>query len=280
MENADEVIERVVGWAKKDPRVTAVILTGSRGRAERVDRFSDLDVELIGPRPQDLAADDGWISHVAQPMVMLPFDEHDLTTRLVVLPQGRKIDFSLSPEARIMHMVERGLDDLYNRGYRVLLDKTGLTERLPDATRIPEVSPRPEQGEFTRLESEFWFEATQVAVYLARRDLWVVKFRENTMHECLLTMLEWKAQFDSPDPRFTWHIGHHMSEWLSPSDYAAAGEVFTRFDVKDTIRGVTSAMHLFERITAAVASSLGLVHRPELAEAARRHVAGAFASVQ
>lgn len=277
MENADELVESVLGWARKDPRVTAVILTGSRGRDERVDRFSDLDVELIGPRPQNLAADDGWISHVGRPMVMLPFDEHDLTTRLVVLPQGRKIDFSLWPEARITRMVERGLDELYDRGYTVLLDKTGLTEGLPDPTRVPHVSPRPEQAEFTRLESEFWFEATQVAVYLARRDLWVVKFRENTMHDCLLTMLEWKAQFDSSEPRFTWHIGHHMDEWLSPSDYAAASEVFTRFDVKDTIRGVTSAMDLFERTTAEAASGLGLAYRPELAEAARRHVLGVFA---
>lgn len=279
MEHADEVIESIVGWAKQDHRVTAVILTGSRGRAERVDRFSDIDVELIGPQPQHLASDDGWISHVGQPMVMLPFDEHDLTTRLVVLPRGRKVDFSLWPETRLKDMVEHGLDDLYDRGYTVLVDKTGLSEGLPDATRIPQVSPRPDQAEFARLESEFWFEATQVAVYLARRDLWVVKHRENTMHNCLLTMLEWSAQFDKSDPRFTWHIGHHMDEWLSPFDYTAAGDVFTRFDVEDTIRGVTSAMDLFERTTAAAASSLTLVHRPELAQTVRLHVAGVFASL-
>jgi aminoglycoside 6-adenylyltransferase len=279
VEDSDELIERILRWSKSDPRVTAVILTGSRGRAERVDRFSDLDVELIGPRWQELAADDGWISNVGQPMVILPIDEEDLTTRLVVLPHGRKIDFSLWPEARIRRMVEHGLDDLYDRGYSVLLDKAELTKGLPEATGTPQVPPRPDQSEFTRLESEFWFEATQVAVYLARRDLWVVKFRENTMHNCLLTMLQWQAQFDGSEPRFTWHIGHHMDEWLSPSDYAAAGEVFTLFDVRDTIRGVTSAMDLFERATAAAANSLSLTYRPELAATARRHVLGVFAAL-
>lgn len=176
-------------------------------------------------------------------------------------------------------MAEHGLDELYVRGYKVLLDKKGLAEGLPVAGRIPQSGSRPDQPEFSRLESEFWFEATQVAVYLARRDLWVVKFRENTMHSCLLTMLEWKAQYDRSEPRFTWHIGHHMDEWLSPCEYAAAGEVFTRFDVNDTIRGVTSAMNLFERATAAAASGLALAYRRELAEAVRRHVLGVFGSL-
>lgn len=272
MENPELVIEEILAWSQHDPRVTAVVLTGSRGRAERVDRFSDIDVELIGPRPRELAVDDSWISNLGQPMVVLPFDEEHLTTRLVVLPQGRKIDFSLWPEARIERMIEHGLDDLYDRGYAVLLDKTGLAVGLPEATGTPHKSSPPAQPQFTRLESEFWFEATQVAVYLARRDLWVVKFRETTMHNCLLTMLEWQTQFDDFNPRFTWHIGHHMDEWLSPADYAKAGEVFRRFDVRDTIRGVTSAMELFERATASAASNLSLIHRPELARSAREHV--------
>lgn len=279
MENPKLLIEEIMAWSQRDPRVTAVVLTGSRGRGERVDRFSDLDVELIGPRPQELAADDSWINNLGQPMVVLPFDEEHLTTRLVVLPEGRKIDFGLWPEARIRRMIEHGLDELYDRGYAVLLDKTGLTVGLPEAAGTPQRSSPPTQPQFTRLESEFWFEATQVAVYLARRDLWVVKFRENTMHSCLLTMLEWRTQFDEPNPRFTWHIGHHMNEWLSPDDYARAGEVFTRFDIRDTIRGLTSAMELFERATASAASNLSLTHRPELARSARKHVLGQTAEL-
>ncbi|MBA8805443.1 aminoglycoside 6-adenylyltransferase [Nocardioides ginsengisegetis] len=280
MEDPDELIETILDWAQGDSRVSAVVLTGSRARADRVDRWSDLDVELIGPEPRELARQDEWLKCVGQAMVILPFDLEDLVTRLVVLPRGRKIDFSLWPEVRITTMVESGLNDLYNRGYQVLLDKTALTTGLPAATGIPTVPPRPEQAEFTRLESEFWFEATQVAVYLARADLWVVKFRENTMHSCLLTMLGWQAQFDRRNPRFTWHIGHHMDEWLSASDYDAAGAVFTHFDPQDTIRGISAAMDLFESATAAAASELFLEHRPELAQDARTHVLATLAPLR
>lgn len=272
VEDADLLIARLLDWAAGDDRVSAVILTGSRARAQRVDEFSDLDVELIGPRPKDLAAADDWICQMGCPMVALPFDEADLITRLVVFEAGRKVDFGLWPESRIVEMVEHGLDDLYDRGYTVLLDKTGITDGLPRPSLSPRTPNPPSQAEFTRLESEFWFEATQVAVYLLRDDLWVVKFRENTMHNCLLRMLEWRAQSDPAVPRFTWHIGHHMNEWLTTSDYDSAGKVFSRFDVRDTIRGVTAAMDLFTAATASAASNLALQHRPDLAPIARSHV--------
>lgn len=271
VENPDVLTDQLLAWCAQDDRVSAVILTGSRARHERVDRFSDLDVELISPCPERLADDESWIAGVGDPMVVLPFDLDHLTTRLVVYAGGRKIDFGIWPEDRIQQMIDGGLDELYDRGYRVLLDKGSLTTDLPAPKLAAPVPPLPDQAEFARLESEFWFEATQVAVYLVRQDLWVVKFRENTMHQCLLTMLEWQAQSDPSGPRFTWHLGHHIDEWLSKEDYEAAGAVFTHFDGADTIRGIQAAMDLFEQATTAAAGNMALRHRPELARGARRH---------
>jgi aminoglycoside 6-adenylyltransferase len=65
-------------------------------------------------------------------------------------------------------MVERGLDGLYDRGYKVVLDKSGVTGPTPAYT--PHATARPSQGVRT-LESEFSFEATQVAVYPSRGEL-------------------------------------------------------------------------------------------------------------
>lgn len=169
-------------------------------------------------------------------------------------------------------MPESGLNDLYQRGYTVLLDRTGMARRLPAAMRAPAAAPLPDQATLTRLESEFWFEATQVAVYLLRRDLWVAKMREHTMHTCLLAMLEWRAQSDPDTAHFTWHIGHHLDEWLAADDYATAGQVSTHFDPIDTLRGMSAAMDLFARATAQAAGQLGLKHRPDLVESARSHV--------
>jgi len=157
VEDPDAILKKILAWAMSDDRIAAVVVTGSRGRGDRVDEYSDLDVELISPCPLDLASADQWIEHVGQPLVVLPFDQPDLTTRLVVLPGGRKVDFSIWPETRISEMGESGLNELYDRGYTVLLDKAGITERLPAASIVARPPDPPDQHTFRRLESEFWF---------------------------------------------------------------------------------------------------------------------------
>ena len=44
MEDPEALLASMLAWARSDPRVTAVIQTGSRSRGERVDAWSDLDI--------------------------------------------------------------------------------------------------------------------------------------------------------------------------------------------------------------------------------------------
>ena len=274
MEDPDELLRTILDWAETDSRVEAVIQTGSRAQRQRVDALSDLDIELIGTAASELADDDSWIQQLGKVMVTLPLandsrGDRGWPSRLVVFDQGRKVDFTLASWQRIDDMNRDGLDELYDRGYVVHLDKTERLSQLPAPSGASQPKRPPTQTEFTSVESEYWFEATQVAVYLARRDLWVVKCRENTMHSCLLTMLEWFVQ---PTGIHTWHIGHHMSEWLPEREFALAQRVFTHFDVDDTVRGLNASMTLFEGVSQQAATSFGLEVRADLPSRVRDHL--------
>jgi len=60
-------------------------------------------------------------------------------------------------------MVETGtLDGLYERGYRVLLDKDGLAGGLPTPSKALPKHSLPARAEFTRTVTEFWFEAAHM----------------------------------------------------------------------------------------------------------------------
>lgn len=278
MEDPDALLRSILSWAERDDRVDCVVQTGSRARGRRVDAFSDLDIELVGPRPVDLARDSSWIDCLGEVLVTLALENDEpgglgWPTRLVVFAQGRKVDFMLAGWPRIEEMARHGLDDLYEHGYVVHLDKTGRTARLPKPRLDPPTPRLPSQSEFSGVESEFWFEATQVAVYVARRELWVVKFREHTMRQCLLRMLEWLTQSDPVAPSYTWHIGHHIDEWLPEREFEALQQVFTHFDVGDTLRGLNASMELFEDVSARVASRLSLSARADLPCRVRQHVA-------
>jgi aminoglycoside 6-adenylyltransferase len=123
--------------------IWAVVQTGSPARGDRVDAFSDLDIELIGPAAPDLSGHDDWLAPLGPRLVALHLanekpGEPDWPTCLVVLALDRKIDFTLAGPSRATELVENGLDDLYRRGYQVLLDKTGITADLP---RCPFTAP-------------------------------------------------------------------------------------------------------------------------------------------
>ncbi|SQI28770.1 Uncharacterised protein [Rhodococcus coprophilus] len=104
-------------------------------------------------------------------------------------------------------MIDCGLDPVYQRGYRVLSDKTGVAAALPTPTGPP-TGARPTESEFVSNQREFWFEATQIPIYIARGDLWPAHSRLEGIRSLLLAVLEWHARSSSADPVDTWHNGH------------------------------------------------------------------------
>ncbi|WP_454197534.1 aminoglycoside 6-adenylyltransferase [Nocardia sp. Marseille-Q1738] len=253
MEDADLVVDKIIGFAAAHPGISAVIQTGSRARGSRVDAFSDLDIELIGPGTAQLVGADDWLRAIGPVLVNIHLDndEPHWPTCLVVLAEGRKVDFTLAAPARIEDMIADGLDELYERGYRVLLDKSGTTAALPPATGGHPVH-RPTAAEIDTTQREFWFEATQIPIYVARGDLWHALLRVTEMRDLLLTMAEWHTTARSQGRIDHWHDGHHLDEWLDPrfrDDPAAFFPGYTGTEILAALRAMTDT---FTRLAAEV----------------------------
>ncbi len=256
-----ELIQRLMIWAETDDNIRAVIQTGSSSRGpDQADRFSDRDIEIIARDTALLLADDGWIHHLGNVMVGQYLENgDDPDTRLVFFDGGRKIDFTIAGRSRLDEMTEIGrLNDLYERGYRVLLDKDGLAAGLPAPTGAAPRRKSPATEEFVATVSEFWFEAAHMPTYLVRGDLWVVKFRDWTMKEMLLRMLEWHALATRGPETDTWYIGTKMRRWTDAGTWGEVQDVFARFDRADSWRGLVAMMALFTRLTHETAAALGL----------------------
>ncbi|MFC5748873.1 aminoglycoside 6-adenylyltransferase [Actinomadura rugatobispora] len=268
MEDPEALRAAIVAWARNDVRVEAVVQTGSRARGTGVDAFSDLDVEIIGRGWRELFADVSWSGAFGRVLVSVSTTPEEFAeeraTRLVVYGGGRKVDFTLAGPERLEGFRREGLDDLYERGHLVLLDKTGVTEGLPAATGAAPVPRRPGREEFDHAVAEFWFEATQVPIYLARGDLWVVKFRDTTMKEFLLDMLQWYAAVEGAAD--VWHIGHRMDQWLPEHIWKALQETYGRFDAADGWRALRATNRVFAEVAEVVAERCGFASCAGLAE--------------
>jgi aminoglycoside 6-adenylyltransferase len=277
---ADALLERIVVWARADANVLALVMTGSRERGDgSVDEFSDFDLEIIAETPEALARDDAWLQSFGRVWVYLPTTiAPRRETRLAFYEGGYKVDFSLCGIERVQAMAGDGaLDDLYERGYRVLVDKAGLTVGLPAPSRTFPAKQLPGQHEFSATVEEFWFEAAHIPRYLLRDDLWVAKFRDWTMKSLLLKMLEWHAVARRRQPVDVWHIGVHMKAWIDEETWNELHRVFSRFDTRASWRDLLATTTLFRRLAKEAASMLGLEY-PASADASITGYLAGFAS--
>jgi aminoglycoside 6-adenylyltransferase len=277
---ADALLARIVAWARADANVLALVMTGSRARGDgSVDEFSDFDLEIIADMPDALIRDDAWMRGFGRVWVCLPTTiAPQRETRLVFYEGGCKVDFSLCGVERVQAMARDGaLDDLYERGFRVLVDKAGLTVGLPVPGRTFPAKQFPSQHEFSATVEEFWFEAAHIPRYLLRDDLWVVKFRDWTMKSLLLKMLEWHAVARSRKPVDVWHIGVHMRAWVDEETWNELHGVFSRFDTLASWRDLLATTRLFRRLSTETASLLGLEYPADVDASITGYLAG-FAS--
>lgn len=215
MEPTTRLIDRMLSFALLDPRIETVILTGSLGRNKKIDSYSDIDIELIGYGATELAKNQSWLSQFGDALVSLQLECEDPKGKfspiyLHVLAQGRKMDIMMAEPERIFNMKTEGLSPVYQRGYQILLDKTGLCVGLPEISVITPPTLSKEQADNNA--QEFWFEATQVAIAILRHEFWFANYRMNDMREWLITLLEQVALQTSTQD--VWYQGKNLKEWL------------------------------------------------------------------
>jgi aminoglycoside 6-adenylyltransferase len=263
----DELLRKIEAWAEADDNVLCLIMTGSQTQGSgQADEFSDLDIEIIAKDFEPLAGDDGWLRQFAPVWVYQPlYQDQDYPTRLVFYDGGHKVDFTLADRRRVLDMIEAGrLDDLYQRGYQVLIDKFGLTRDLPRPSGAFPVVALPEQPEFQAVVEEFWFEAAHIPKYLMRDEPWVVKFRDWTMKCMLLKLMEWHAVALSAAPVDVRYIGIHAREWTDEATWNELQHVFGHFDVADSWRALLASMRLVRRLGHEIAAASSLTYPQEV----------------
>lgn len=263
MEDPRGLLQEILAFADQNDGIDAVVQTGSRARNQRVDAFSDLDIELIGPGAPGLAGRDDWPAQIAPVLVTLHFTDvdpqaDDWPSSLVVFAQGRKVDFTLAGTRRLHTLAADGLDSTYVRGYVVHYDPAEITRHLaPSQPRVPSWQA-PKAAEFVDVQREFWFEATQVPIYAARGEPWPAQARLATAREMVLMMLAWRAGAISAGQADTWYAGYHLDEWIDAQTKVEIPQMFPRYDAADIIASLRVAIDLFARTTAQTGAALSL----------------------
>lgn len=265
MKNTEEMLNKIIDWAKDEEAVRGVIIVGSRALQEPTDDLADFDISLFVKDTKPFVEDDSWISKIEKVWVYSPdkYVWHDITTptRLVIYDGGVKVDYSLW---NISVAQELGQSNFYDSGYKVLLDKDQVLANFKTASFKNTPSKKPTQEEFTHSISEFWFEAYHVAKYLKREDLWLVKFRDWSLQVYLLKIMEWYMLSKNNwgyDVKWT---GKNIKKWLDPEVYKRLENIFSHFDKEDSWKGLIARIDLFRDLSKEIGKNLGYKYPEEV----------------
>lgn len=277
MESPASLINKIISISLLDPRIDAVVLTGSRGREQDIDSYSDIDIELIGYGATELFKQKHWIDNFGKPLTALHLlnseeDAPDWPTCLVIYEEGRKIDFTFAEPERLSKMKHEGLDATFSRGFIVLLDKTGITDGLPDTINQQLLLPTPlTAGEFAEVIADFWHEAHQVAIALTRDELWVAWSRSADMKQYFLMMIERLVAIQNGD---VWYKGRKYHEWMPEKYIKSIETIFNCGTVNSAALSLHCLMRCFDEVTTELAKLYGYDDMHVMAEKMQELVIG------
>jgi len=267
--NRDEILHQLTAWAEAQPLVRAVVLTSSQaGDGSKVDRLSDYDVILFVTDTAPFVDDERWIGDFGTPVVMLRWVMEGSVparySRLVIYSDTVRIDFSLNP---LEIMASPNTHEELDLGYRVLVDKDGLTASFPVPTYRTYLPTPPTEQVFLDVVENLWWNATYVPKYLWREELFTARVsHEHLRYYQLFQMLDWWLGC-----RNDWSINigrdeRYLQRYLPPEMWAALEETCAGGDLADNWRAFWRLTGLFREVARQVAAHLGFDY-PEALDA-------------
>ncbi len=260
-----EVIAKLVSFGEADERIRTIILEGSHAVGKFTDTLSDYDVNIFTGDAGPYLNNSRWLTQFGDVLIYqkeeLIFFGQTFPSRLVVFKNGGRIDFSFWPIAALAAMASGNKQyESYRNGFRVLVDKDGLADNLPNADGQGFMVIPPEKDLFLQTIYDFWFEAYCVARALARGDLWYAKSIEaGCIKDHLYQMILWERQSRcgwAPDPKL--HLGgKRFEKWAEPALLKDISACFSAYSIEETWKSLFAMLELFNQFAKDLSSEFG-----------------------
>jgi aminoglycoside 6-adenylyltransferase len=177
-----------------------------------------------------------------------------------VLYQGSlAVDYNIFPDDAFRQLIKTGfpieVQDIFRRGFRVLVDKDEMMGNLKVA---PEMTPTPPTAqEFAQHLNDFLYHAIWTAKKIRRGELWVAKSCcDGYMKRLLLRMIEWNARAVKGWDYDTWFDGRFLERWADPEVVTELSGTFAHYDVDDVKSALLRTVKMHRRLSTEIGRRL------------------------
>lgn len=273
MRTEKEMFDLILEVAKKDDRVRAVYMNGSRANPNvKKDIFQDYDIVYVVTETESFLKDEKWISVFGDPII---FQEPDKLDKML----GRKVDFSRS-YTYLMQFTDGNRIDLHIQTMEEfaeqygtdkltvpLLDKDNYLKVIPESTDEDYWVKKPTYGQYYSRCNNFWWMVPYCAKGLWRKEiLYTIDMMNSWVRKELLLMLSWQVGFETD---FKLSIGKsykYLKEYIDSGIWDKLMLTFNMSDYESAWNALFITCELFEQTAPKVGNLLGYEYNTDEAK--------------
>ena len=274
----DEKLQNIINWAEINSNIRVVLLTSSLvNPLAPVDDLSDLDIELVFENNEKYVENNLWLNNFGTPIAMIEEDETSFdgkhAMKMLLYEDGVKVDFKLYSKSNFVEEIqEKELPYDWDIGYKVLVDKEGLTRDLKKPSYQASIIKKPTESQFQALLKDFWWDTTYVSKSLKREDLFYAKYMSEQIRENYLTSL---IEFYIASQR-EWNVttnkhGRLFKQYLSPEMWTKIEATFSGSDIQENWKALFIMMDLVNEMGIFIAEKLSFSYPQKLENDIRKY---------
>lgn len=274
----DEKLQNIINWAEINSNIRVVLLTSSLvNPLAPVDDLSDLDIELVFENNEKYVENNLWLNNFGTPIAMIEEDETSFdgkhAMKMLLYEDGVKVDFKLYSKSNFVEEIqEKELPYDWDIGYKVLVDKEGLTRDLKKPSYQASIIKKPTESQFQALLKDFWWDTTYVSKSLKREDLFYAKYMSEQIRENYLTSL---IEFYIAS-QHDWNVttnkhGRLFKQYLSPEMWTKIEATFSGSDIQENWKALFIMMDLVNEMGIFIAEKLSFSYPQKLENDIRKY---------
>ncbi len=263
MRSEHEILDLIVNTATHDDRIRAVIMSGSRVNPQaRRDIFQDFDIVYLVTDVGSFTADCKWIDRFGELMILqmpeamggLPPKNNCSFVYLMQFADGNRIDLTLYPVAKC-HEIER--ESLS----RLLLDKDGIVESLPEPSEADYLPKIPSARAFFDSCNEFWWVCPYIAKGLWREEILYAKYMfDHVVRPQLMDMLTWYVGMNTHFSCSPGKCGKYLKQYLEPDLWTMLEKTYSDASYENTWHALFVMCDLFRTISRKIAAHFSFAY--------------------
>lgn len=276
----EQQLNAIVSWAQEEENIRVMLLTSSLvNPVATVDELSDLDIEFVVKDLSVFLNDNSWLSRFGEVVAVVEENEDVFdgvhAMRMVLYADYSKIDFKLYAIPNFLAEVALPqLPEDWDVGYKVLIDKDGLTTEMKPPTYAVTLVQKPTSEMFQVKMLDYWWDMMAVAKGLWRDELFYARYvAEEVMRVGnLQTLLEWYIGMQHNWQITTNKKGRLFKQYLSPEMWKKVEATFAGSDLADNWRALLAYAELGSEIGPVMAVTLGYTYPLALEKKIRTHL--------